>query len=246
MEDAAVFKYAKNYRAVVAVIEKEDYKDKLGLYLEMFVGKTYEFYVFDSFYGNAVVILFGMPEEADNNFENELNKVADAIESNLDEKISFCVGKCYTRLDEICLSYKEATLCSMNIDSEQGKKVIYYKEIPGEEKKLQYPTEELRMLYDSLIDIDFKKASMLTDVLLGILENNSENRFISVSLYYDVLNTYYRARAKLEADAEFVSLDIDLLNVHDVQPAAQMISNIREQFQLYIDSIEETKKKTNI
>lgn len=246
LEEAGIFKCATCYRAVVAVMEKEDYKDKLGLYLEMLVGNAYEFYVFDSFYGNVVVILFGMPEEAEHNLEKELNKVADAIESNLDDNISFCVGKCYSRLDEICQSYKEATLCSMNIEHEKGKKVIYYKEIPGEEKKLQYPTEELHMLYDALIDIDFKKASMLTDVLLGILESNSDNRFISVSLYYDVLNTYYRARAKLEVDAEFVSLDLDLLNVHDVQPAPQMISNIREQFQLYIDSIKENKKKKNM
>lgn len=246
-EAACIFQHAKSYRVVAAICGKEDFKDKLGLYIEMHFDSAYEFYIFDSFYGDVTVILFGIPDGAEQGLEADLIKIAEEIKANLDSDIHFCMGNSYSRLDQICMSYKEATLCSMEITQGEQAPIVYYKEKEkNEQKKLQYPAEELRMLYDALIDIDFKKASMLTDVLLGILGNNSDNRFISVSLYYDVLNTYYRARAKLESDAEFVSLDLNLVNIQDGHFAPQMISNIREQFQLYIDSVKENKKRKNM
>jgi len=121
------------------------------------------------------------------------------------------------------------------------KQVNYYQPVGNRIGKFRYPSEELNTLYTALVEINLDTASEVTEKLVEIIREQRHNRFVSVSLYYDVLNVYYGAQAKLDLDIDAASLEIDLLEVQEKLDVVQMILRIQNQFQSYVDSIQEKR-----
>ena len=86
----------------------------------------------------------------------------------------------------------------------------------------------------------------ITDVLIEILNKHDDNGFLCASLYYDVFNAYYRACANLEADGSARPLDMEFLDIQDKQTMIEMITNIKNQFKLYIEEYGEEKSDKNV
>ena len=99
------------------------------------------------------------------------------------------------------------------------------------------------MLYTALLEADIEKANMLTNALLAFLEQHEESKYLSASIYYDLVNTFYKARTKLETDEELLELDISIMNFKGLHPGKDDIARLRELFQAYVDSIENAQKK---
>lgn len=246
MKEAGLFQYAEVYRVLIAAWEEEQETsiNKLGVYLDMFLEEGYEFRVIGMTGTDASIIIVGMTEDSEKGLKNKLMQIVDTIEQNVNKKISIYVGGKCENQEKIHASYSQALSCSQNKEQSKDKsicdnRVVYYQPVRKSTLKFRYPNAELKALYEALVETNLNEASAVTEKLVEILKEQSENRFISVSLYYDVLNVYYGAQAKLDFDIDATFLEVDLLEVQDRLDVVQMILRIRDQFQSYIDSVRE-------
>lgn len=237
LNEVGIFTHAKCYRVIIAVLQKEDNCPKLELCVEQEVKGEYEIYSLDILASNVIVMLVGMSLYEDNMLEQKLQRVTERMREDINDEVKFYLGIRCEKLDGMCLSYKQAMMTWQG----NGGDISQGQEIP-----FRYPSNELRLLYDALVEIDFEKASMITDVLIEILKRHSDNGFLCASLYYDVFNAYYNACAKLESDGSTRPLDMEFLDIQDSQTMIQMIMNIKEQFNLYISEYSEEKSDKNI
>lgn len=246
LKEAGLFQRTEVYRVMIAVCEEEQENgiNKLGVYLDMFAEEGYELRVIGMTGADAVIIIAGMTRDSEKGLEYKLLQIADAMEQNVNQRISIYVGGRCEEKKKIHVSYSQALYCSQNReqDSSQGirdERVIYYQPVRKNIGKFRYPREELGKLYTALVEANLDTASAMTEKLVGVLKEQHDNRFVSVSLYYDVLNVYYGAQAKLDFDIDATSLEVDLLEVQEHLDVVQMILRIRDQFQSYVDSVAE-------
>lgn len=244
LKEAGLFQHAEVYRVMIAVCEAEQENsiNKLGVYLDMFMEEDYEFRAIGMTGADASIIIAGMTKNSEKGLESKLQQIVDAMEQNINQKMFIYVGGKYEEKKKIHVSYSQALSCSQNKEREENisdKRVIYYKPVRKNTGKFRYPSEELNTLYTALVETNLDKASEVTEKLVEILKEQSDNRFVSVSLYYDVLNVYYGAQAKLDLDIDATPLEVDLLEIQEHLDVVQMILRIRDQFQSYIDCIKE-------
>ena len=244
MKAAGIFQKAEVYRVIIAVPmeETEISFNKLGIYLDMFPEEGYEFRMIEVSGVDAMIFIAGMTETADKELENKLLWIADKIEQNVNEKIQFYVGGRCTKQSKIHVSYSQAIASSQNRADKAGReesrdRVVYYQSVYKSSRDSHYPSEDLNRLYTALVETDLDSVSAVTERLLEYLKKQSDNRFVSVSMYYDILNVYYRAQTKLELDIESASLEVDLLEMQEPLDPVQMILRIQDQYQTYIDNI---------
>lgn len=246
LNEVDMFTYAECYRVIIAVCQKEDNCTKLELCVEQEAKGEYELYTLDILATNAIVMLVGMSIYEDSLLEKKLLRVTEVIQDAINDKVQFYLSNRCERLDGISRSYKQAMMAWQGNLGDNTKSVVYYKESKKSDIPFRYPSDELRLLYDALVEIDFEKASMITDVLIDIMKKHSDNGFVCASLYYDVFNAYYNACAKLEADGNTRPLDMEFLDIEDYKTMIQMIMNVKQQFGLYIDECSEEKKGKSI
>jgi len=246
LNEVGIFTRAKCYRVIIAVLQKEDNCPKLELCVEQEVDGGFEIYSLDILASNVIVMLVGTSLHKDNMLEQKLQRVTERMRDAINDEVRFYLGSRCEKLDGMSCSYKQALVAWQGSGREVSQGVVCYKETKKEEIHFRYPSDEIRLLYDALVEIDFEKASMITDVLIEVLRRNCDNGFLCASLYYDVFNAYYNACAKLEADGSTRPLDMEFLDIQDAQAMIQMIINIREQFNLYITGDGEEKSNKNI
>lgn len=251
MREAGIFLQAEVYRVIVAVSDEQQEVsiNKLGVYLELFKDEGAEMRVLETSSADASIIIVGMTRTAEKELKNKLLQIVESIEQSVSKKIFIYVGGKVEEWDKIHLSYAQALSCSQSKgkakDPRDGdKRVIYYQPPTRQNSgKFRYPTGELNTLYAALVETDMEKASEVTERLVEMLKTQSENRFISVSLYYDVLNIYYGAQAKLDLDIDSNYLEVDLLEMQNNLDVGQMILRIRDQFRSYIESYSQCDAK---
>ncbi|MBQ8815554.1 MAG: helix-turn-helix transcriptional regulator [Lachnospiraceae bacterium] len=257
MKDAGLFLHAEVYRVLIAVSDEaqEVSINKLGVYLDMFREEGFELRVIETSSADASIIIAGMTRASEKELKNKLLQIVDEIDRSVNKKISVYVGGKYEEWGKIHLSYTQALSSRQNKEHSKAakehrdgaKRVIYYQ--PATRKdigKFHYPSAELNTLYTALVETDMDKASAVTERLVEILQKQSENRFISVSLYYDVLNIYYGAQAKLDLDIDSNVLEVDLLEMQTNLDVIQMILRIRDQFRSYIESYRQCNANENV
>ena len=245
LKEAALFENAQCYR-VVMITSQEDQDinfNKIELYLNVQKRNDYEFHLIDLYSNDAVVMIVGMTEAADLGLKNELVLMAETIEDSIDGQLRFFVGEKGIKFSEIHRSYAQAYACRQR-NGEREEIVNFYKSSENKGKAYQYPKAELGRLYDALIEADLNKSFAVTDKLVTILAAQSKNQFVSVALYYDILNTYYRALVKLKKDQEFDLTELDLLVMNESMDAVSMIYRIRDQYQAFVEKEIDQEQKS--
>lgn len=233
---AALFEKAQCYR-VVLITSRGDQDinfHKIELYLNVQEKAGYEFHLADLHSMDATVIIVGMSDAADPGLKSELILMAETIAENMDVSLRFFVGEKGNRLADIHRSYAQAYACRQK-EGESEAIVSFYKSPDNVKKGYQYPKAELGILYDALIEADLKKSYAVTDALITILTAENENKFVHAALYYDILNTYYRALVKLKKDEELNLAEADLLVRKDSADAVSMICRIRDQYREFVE-----------
>lgn len=253
MREAGIFQQAEFYRVIVAASDEQQEVsvNKLGVYLDLFQEEGVEMRVLETSSADASIIIVGMTRTAEKELKNKLLQIVESIEQSVNKKIFVYVGGKVENWGKIHLSYAQALSCSQSKgktkDHRDGDKRVIYYQPPARQNsgKFRYPTGELNTLYAALVETDMDKASEVTERLVEVLKKQSENRFISVSLYYDVLNIYYGAQAKLDLDIDSNYLEVDLLEMQNNLDVGQMILRIRDQFRSYIESYSQCSVKEN-
>lgn len=253
MKSAGFFQQAEVYRVLIAVSDEQQEVsiNKLGVYLDMFQEEDAELRILETSSVDASIIIAGMTRAAEKELKNKLLQIIETIDQNVDQKIFIYVGGKCEEWGKIHLSYAQALSCSQSKGTHKnhgnsGKRVVYYQPPTRQNSgKFRYPTGELNTLYAALVETDMDKASEVTERLVEILKTLNENRFIGVSLYYDVLNVYYGAQAKLDLDIDSNYLEVDLLEMQNNLDVGQMILRIRDQFRSYIESYSQRSVKEN-
>lgn len=252
LKEASLFVYARGYRVIVAVADEieESVYQKLELYLNVLSDKECEMHVVNGYSTNSAVILAGLSKNADSILEKKLFDAADTLEKEVSRKIHFYVGGKSNSLQGIYQSYQTAVAESKTEESEEKKPVVYGKAVQSKVSKFLYPDIELGMLYDALTDFNAQKADMVMETIIDIMKNQESNRFVSVALYYDIINSYYRAMTKLEMDSDEKIMNMDMLEIRDTDEAISMIYQISRRFWSYVERVNEStlleKKEKNI
>jgi len=249
LTDAGLFINAEYYRAIVLVSldDVELNHNKIEIYLNTMENQVFEFRLIDLSSDNAAVMIVGMKEESEKQLKEELLFMADALADSMEGTLRFFVGEKCVDYSQIHFSYSQAYACAHRQDVAEcsREKVVFYHKTRKGRKIYQYPKKELSDLYDALIETDIEKISDLTDELLRILETQRTDRFASVALYYDILNSYYRALIKLKKDKELDLSETDILMVSENEDAIRMINHIREQYERYVVGQRENKADVN-
>ena len=74
------------------------------------------------------------------------------------------------------------------------------------------------------------------------LEQHEESKYLSASIYYDLVNTYYKAQSKLETGEEVAELDVQFADVKDGVTTYEKIEHIRRLLKGFWDRVEESEK----
>ncbi|MBQ8814520.1 MAG: helix-turn-helix transcriptional regulator [Lachnospiraceae bacterium] len=240
LKKEGLFQGGEEYRVIVAVTRSEHEGDcnKLLLYLDNEVCGECELHAVDLPAQDVVVIIAGIKKNAEEKLHHMLLNIIDTMKSNAGCELVICAGSPYKKLEEVHLSYQEAITHNRVGERKKRAKLVYCKPIKEYSHCFLYPHVELEMLATALDELDLKKADIVTGALVDIIQEQKENRMACVSLYYDVLNTYYRAHAKLNPDKQPGFLGIDLLEVKDYPDVVQMIHRIRDQFRAYVEETE--------
>lgn len=182
--------------------------------------------------------IVGMKKDKAEQLEIELLKMIDFFDNSLSRKLFFYIGEFCEQPIEIQKSYR--SIVTQKKTEDETEKLIYCK---IENIQYHYPDEELEKLYEALEEADINKASIMTEILSGFLKQYEDNRFLYLSIYYDIVNTYYRAQSKLILNLESAFLEVELLEIKDYSDAIQVVENLKEQYQKCIDGKEEKKEK---
>lgn len=240
--DAGLFRESTCFRVILAMSgDQGDIRDKISQYLNAQEKGGMEIRWLDAANPNAVILIAGMTEPEERNLHKELLYMEDTLRGMLGRTVYFCVGgKCesYKKLHQ---SYSQALLCSRKWEDESQRgsaRVFYYEKDPRMNQKFIYPDSKLKELEEALLEANVDLVMGITDALVEILQGEDISQFVAVSLYYDILNVYYKAQVRLDIDEDFDLFEAGLLEARDGISAVQMILGVREQYLAFVKKIQ--------
>lgn len=247
MKDAGLFQKARYYQVVLLKLANGKDADisKIDLYFNMIEHARYEYRLVEIPIQGVLALIVGM-EDDQGDSEQELRWTMEDIADKVNEDLCFYVGGKCTEWNQISLSYFQALACSQTYEESGKRGVYYYKTFRNSDKGFKYPHKEIEILYGALVATDIDKAFRVTERLIEIWRSYGESQFVGVSLYYDILNTYYKAQIKLETDEESEFLKIDLMELDDNVDAIWMIRQIMAQYENYVQIIRKKQKNSEV
>lgn len=245
MKKEGLFTKAESYCVLAAEAEERAITDnsRLELYMHTEFPDGYEIYRVDMEQEHQELFIVGMTEEKAGQLENELLKMIDFFDHSLNRKLFFYIGEFCRQPIEIQKSYRSIVTQEKTEKDTENEKLIFCKIEKAEKIQQSYPDEELEELYEALEEADINKVSIMTEILISFLKQYEDNRFLYLSIYYDIVNTYYRAQSKLILNLESAFLELELLEIKDYADAIQVVKNLKEQYQNCIEGKEEKKEK---
>ena len=234
------------YRVImIAMEEQDDVKwDKMRMYLSMPTQKEYDYYVVETEPRNALVMIAGMSKKAERHFDLELLHIYETIEKNVSSTISFFEGELCSDIGQIHTSYVHILNCRQNPDKCQKRCEgnIYICAITeNEEKSENDPSIQLSLLFSTIVSMDLDRVISLTDELLDELQNCQADGFERVVLYYDIVNTYYKAQIRLESDGYKSFLESPVIDADEREKYADSICQIRDHYRAYVEAGNKTE-----
>lgn len=198
LEQAGLFRHAKLYCVLAADTEERMITDacRLELYLNTEFAAGYEIHKVDMEQEHQELFLVGMSEDGEKQLGAELLRMIDFYEQHLNRKLSFYVGEMCSTPIEIQGSYRSIVTQMRDASKTKNEKLIYCSMKEEKEKQI-YPDQELDKLYEALADADMNKVTVMTEILIDFLKRYEDSRFLYLSIYYDIVNAYYRAQSKL-------------------------------------------------
>ncbi len=243
MQAEGLFVNAQCYRVLIAETHSEDCGLRVKQYLDMTAGDGFEFRALTSAAERKKFFIVGMTLDASAQLQQKLGKAVRIIDEDLNDHIRIFVGEQTETVRGIRQSYRDANMCSQSETEEQ---IVFFKKADEPAPDLQYPANELSMLYDALMEIDVEKVNILTESLITFLETHTDSKYLCSSVYYDLINTYYRAHTKLELDVDPANLDIRLLDFKEQKSTMEQAEHIRKQFLHYADSVQTAQETKDI
>lgn len=239
LNEEKIFTDARYFRVLAVAAHSEEAGSRAERYLEMAAGEGFEFRSLATSAENKYLFAVGLTAEAESKLEQCLQKAGRIILEDLDDQLRFYVGGRCDALEELHYSYREAILCSQKESSEP---ISFFREKRVLQNEFHYPVHQVELLYNALVDTDMDRAVMLTDMLLDFLEQHGQSKYLSASIYYDLVNTYYKAQAKLETGEEGIELNVQFADVKDGVTTEEKIEHVRKLLKSFSDRIEESEK----
>lgn len=245
LERAGLFRQAKLYCVLAADAEERMITDssRLELYLNTEFAAGYEIHRVDMEQEQQEVFLVGMSEVGAEKLEAELLRMIDFFEQNLNRRLLFYVGEVCSTPIEIQNSYRSIVTQKRDGLATGEEKLIHCSVEKLKEEKQSYPDEELEELYEALEEADMNKVMVMTEILIDLLKQHEDSRFLYLSIYYDIINAYYRAQSKLILNLESAFLELELLEIKDHADAIQVVRSLEKQYQDCIEGQENRKEK---
>ena len=243
MHAEGLFVNAQCYRVLIVETHSEDCGQRVKQYLDMTAGDGFEFRALTSAAERKKFFIVGMTLDVAAQLQQKLEKAARIIGEDLNDHIRIFVGEQTGTVRGIRQSYRDANMCSQTETEEQ---IVFFKKVDEPAQDLQYPANELSMLYDALMEIDVEKVNILTESLITFLGTHTDSKYLCSSVYYDLINTYYRAHTKLELDVDPANMDIRLLDFKEQKSTLEQAEHIREQFLHYADSVQTAQETKDI
>ncbi|MDD3170077.1 MAG: helix-turn-helix transcriptional regulator [Eubacteriales bacterium] len=182
--------------------------------------------------------IIGMTNRDDTLLRNKLYLISQKMDESGKKGINMYVGgKCVNK-EDIHWSYMQALIISQKSKKQNEDRIIFFEENANVKMRFVYPKLELDSLYDALVAANFHKASLITDVLVDMIREQSYHRFVCTTLCYDVINAYYRAQTELEFQKKDLKPEIDsklIYGISDIEEMIHIIFQIRDQSRAYME-----------
>lgn len=185
-------------RVVLIFFEAENNsKDSLDVLknIDQILSGQYELNGMEYLEKNCYMVIIGYDTERKEMLKNQLNAVASNFSQYIDGYVKIAVGGQCKDLFELSQSYFQAVLVSKL--SSFSEKILFYDDTQISDVRFVYPKIELDTLISAIVNANTGKIKLITDILVDMIYANSYNKFISVSLCYDIINTYIRAMDEL-------------------------------------------------
>ncbi len=239
MTNSGLFINSERYQ-VIYVHRNDDVVSgfNLPLYIEMLLEGEYELHIMEYAKQNVIIGIIGMKEENEVQLKERLNAITEKICALDSDGIHICVGGSCDKVEEIHWSYMQALMLSHKSNKQENTSISYFDENANIKMRFMYPKLELDSLYDALITGNFKKASLITDVLVDTIREQSYNRFVCTTLCYDVINSYYRAQTELEFQNKDSEPKVDsklIYGITDIEEMISIILQVRDKSRAYME-----------
>ncbi len=244
--------YTDSERYQVIYVHTNDDIDSgfnLPLYFEMLLDREYELHIIEYAKQNVIIGIIGMKEENELQLKDRLNAITAQICELNSNGIHVYVGGSCDKVEEIHWSYMQALMLSHKGKKQENSSVSYFEENANMKMRFMYPKLELDSLYDALITANFKKASLITDVLVDTIREQSYNRFVCTTLCYDVINAYYRAQTELEFKNKDSEPKVDsklIYGITDIEEMISVILQVRDESRAYMEKGSQEVQPKNI
>ena len=243
------FLKATCFRVILAISDdQEKIRDVISRYLDTCENEELEFRWIDVASPDMIILIVGIPTPDEKNLRKELLFIADTIWRELNRSVYFYVGGNCRTVETIRQSYAQARLCTQKYkDSveEDTTHIFFYEKDLITDKSFRYPDEKIKELSEALLEANADKVQKITDSLIEILRAEEVSHFTAVTLYYDLLNAYYKAQVRLDIDEDFELFEVGLLDARDTVSAIQIIMSVEEQYLAFVKKIQGPVKMTN-
>ena len=246
LENSGLYQSAELYRAILITYTGNVSGSDIGMYFKMMLDEKCELHFVEYAKKNVLVGILGIQRDEDTRFCSDLESVVEKISEHIGESLYAYVGGWCEKIEEVHWSYMQ-TLLFTKKEKKQGKYGVMY-QIGTQQSKENYfyPRLEMDALYEALVSADYHKAELMTDVLLDIIQEKSDNSFACISLCYDVINTYFKASTELGLeDIELTRLmnSKEVYQMHDVEDLVMLIAQQKQKARYLLKKNKKEKKE---
>lgn len=218
--------------------------------VEQILSSQYEICGIEYLENNCYLFIIGYDTERREILENQLNAVASNLSQYVEGNIKVTVGGPCTAFIKLSESYFQAVLISKLSSFSTCKNVTFYEDNNLSDVKFIYPKIELDALFNHIVNADIEKVKLITGILVNMIYANCNNKFVSLALCYDIINTYLNAIDELNmpgANREYsYNKYRDFCNMLDIRSFVDIIIDLQSQVETMLTANSRTMQTDNL
>lgn len=199
-------------------------------FVNAMLSDTYEVNGIEYLENNCYLFTIGYEQENQHRLSKRLSQIALQLTAHTNNNIRITVGSACKATEQLSISYMQAMWVSKN--STLKDRVIFYDNNLTPSVPFVYPKIDIEALNNAILNGSTDKIHILTDTLVDRIKENLHNNFISISLCFDIINTYLYAIDKLNISTSNITDTynhyFNLYEVTDIKSLIDMIYKLKQ------------------
>ncbi len=195
----------KYLRVIYVVPEQNDNssidKEHISEIMLVELGCYYTVYSGVHLDSTGIILILSAEDTDDIMLREVLSSLISKIFNECNNNVFVSVGGAYTGVNEVLLSYMEATDSSKYRLINGSNNIIFYSEICNSHREIfVYPKLEIEALREAIQLFDSDRIQHILNDLIRLITHKHNSLFAAICLSYDIINTLLKGAEQLESD----------------------------------------------